>query len=95
MDYAKEVDGNEVGTWDGIITIFTGYGKNAKIKRFILTADGTENDRFITLEDCRKMIGETESTITVIFDDWLQGEVYNYGNYGDIWWQVGITQGFA
>lgn len=91
-----EVDGNEVGVWDGIITIFSGYGENAKIKRFIHTADGTENDTFITLEDCRKMIGETSGTVTVIFDDWTHGEIYVYGMYTNIAWiKYGTTQGFA
>ena len=90
------VDGNKIGTWDAIITIFSGYGDEAKIIRFIHTADGTENDNFITLEDCRAMIGKTERTVTVIFEDWIRGEIYTYGNYGDNkWWQVGTTQGFA
>lgn len=90
-----EVDGNRVGIYDGIVTIFTGYGDDAKIKRFILTANGTEEDQYVTLEDCRKMIGETESTVTVIFDGWLHGEIYKYGSYKDEWIKYGTTQGFA
>lgn len=94
-NYGKEVDGNKIGTWDGFITIFTGSDDDAKIKRFILTADGTDDDKYITLNDCRKMIGETDSPVTVIFEDYTHGEIYNYGNYGAKWVQIGSTQGFA
>lgn len=90
-----KVDGNKIGTWDGFITIFSGIDENAKIKRFILTANGDEHDKFITLEDCRKMIGETEYPVTVIFDDSMNGEIYNYGNYGERWERVGTTIGYA
>ena len=92
---AMKVDGNEVGTWDALITIFCGTNDEARIKRFFLVADGTDDDKFITLEDCRKMIGETSTPVTVIFDDWTHGEIYNYGNHGKEWWKVGETIGFA
>lgn len=92
---AIKVDGNAVGTWDGYITIFTGLDESAKIKRFILSADGTDDDKFITLEDCRKMIGKTSTPVTVIFDDWTHGEIYNYGNHGNLWEKIGNTEGFA
>jgi hypothetical protein len=89
------VDGNQIGLYDGIVTIFCGYDSNAKIKRFMLTAFGTDDDKYITLNDCRKMIGEPDCAVTVIFEDYLLGEIYNYGNYGKKWWQVGDTCGFA
>lgn len=98
----EQVDGNKVGTWDGFVTVFNGTDENARIIRFIQTANGDGNDRFITLEDCRKMFeqkygGETDClSIYVWFDDWTHGEIYNYGNYGDHQWrQVGQTIGFA
>ena len=98
----EQVDGNEVGTWDGFITIFGGTGENTRIIRFIHTANGDDNDKFITLEDCRKMFeqkygGETDClSIYVWFDDWVHGEIYHYNNYGNNeWWQVGQTIGFA
>lgn len=94
-NFGKEVDGNKIGTWDGFITIFSGYDDNAKIKNFCHTANGTEDDTYITLEDCRKMIGDTEEPVTVIFNDFTHGEIYNFGNYGKKWCQIGITQGFA
>lgn len=89
------VDGDKICCYDGIVTVFSGYGKTAKIKRFMLTADGLEDDKHVTLEDCREMIGETGDTVTVIFESALEGEIYNFGNYGDYWWQVGRTQGYA
>lgn len=92
----EQVDGNEVGTWDGFITIFCGTDENARIIRFIHTANGDDNDKFITLEDCRKMIGGNKyNSVTVIFEDWTHGEIYNYGNYGKCWVKTGETIGFA
>ena len=89
------VDGNEVGTWEAIITVFAGYDETAKIKRFVHAANGTDDDKFITLEDCRKMIGKVEKPIHVIIDDWLSGEMYTYGNHGDYWEKVGTTEGYV
>lgn len=95
-DLYETVDGNKVGTWDAIITIFSGYGEQAKIIRFIHTAEGTDNDKFITLEDCRKMIGETIAPVHVIFDDWTHGDIYTYGNSSEkVWEKTGETIGFA
>lgn len=93
-----EVDGNKVGTWDAFITIFSGTGDNAKIIRFIHNADGTDNDIFITLEDCRKMFEQKygkQLSLCVWFDDWTHGELYNYGNHGKCWEKIGETIGFA
>ena len=97
----EQVDGNKVGTWDAFITIFSGTDEGARIMRFILTANGDDNDKFITLEDCRKMFEqeyeqETDClSIYVWFDDWTHGEIYNYGNCGAKWYKTGETIGFA
>ena len=97
----EQVDGNKVGTWDGFITIFGGTDENARIIRFILTANGDGNDKFITLEDCRKMFEqkygkETDClSIYVCFNDWTHGDIYNCGNHGNRWEKIGETIGFA
>ena len=97
----EQVDGNKVGTWDAFITIFSGTDDNARIIRFIHTANGDDNDKFITLEDCRKMFEQEYGqeadclSIYVWFDDWTHGEIYNYGNYGAKWYKTGETIGFA
>lgn len=91
----KEVDGNTTGIWDGYVTIFCGENENAKIIRFILTAMGTSDDQCVTLEDCRKMIGE-ELPITVMFEDLTKGAIYRYGNYSDNkWYKIGETVGYC
>ena len=90
-NFGAEVDGNKTSIYDGIITIFSGE----KIKRVILTADGTKDDKVLTLEDCRKIIGDTKEPVTVIFDDAMHGEIYNYGNYGAKWHEIGKTIGYA
>ena len=33
--------------------------------------------------------------ITVFVESPLHGEIYQYGNYGDEWWQIGETGGYA
>lgn len=96
----EQVDGNEVGTCDGYITIFGGTGDSARIIRFIQTANGDSNDKFITLEMCRKQFsnqygGDGDPVLTVIFEDWTHGDIYKYGNHGDCWEKVGETIGFV
>ena len=86
-----KVDGN-TGIYDGIIRIICGD----KGKTIILNAFGDDNDKFITLDDCLKLIEYDANDICiVIFDDWTQGKIYQYGNYGKYWTEYGETRGFA
>lgn len=91
-----EVDGNKIGTYDGIVTICKGYGEAAKIVRFMLTANGDENDRFVSLNDCLEMMGgASDGSVTVIIEDVFDGKIFCYGNHGDYWEEVGTTNGYA
>ena len=73
-----KVDGN-TGIYDGIIRIICGN----KGKTIYLTAWGDENDEFITLDDCLKLIEYDDGVCIVMFDDWTSGKIYQYGNYGE------------
>lgn len=90
-----EVDGNTVGIWDGIIRIICGN----KAYTEYLVAQGTDYDKFISLNDCLKLIEydeDKDGVVIVIFDDLTHGEVYSYGNYlPKCWYQYGDTQGYA
>ena len=88
-----KVDGNTVGTYDGIIYIISAD----KGKTIIVTASGDETDRFFSLNDCLAEIGCGEDeTAIVIIEDYLHGFVYRYNNYNDkSWYQCGETEGFA
>lgn len=92
-----KVDGNAVGTWDGIIYIIC----EDKGKTLYITASGDESDRFVSLNDCLKEIGYEEgsdekSGVLVIIEDYTKGKVYRYDNYGDkSWYECGRTEGFA
>ena len=88
-----KVDGNTTGTYDGILYIISGD----KGKTIIVTADGTENDRFVSLNDCLTEIGCAEDeTAIVIIEDYMHGKVYRYGNYEKgVWYECGETEGFA
>lgn len=93
------IDGKHECMWDGIITIFKGFDDKAKIKRIILTAFGDDNDKCITLDDCLTLIGykgyhNDDDCVTVIFEDAMDGTIYNYGNYGAYWTKIGTTQGY-
>lgn len=89
----KKVDGNTTGTYDGFLYIISGD----KGKTICITANGDENDRFVSLNDCLAEIGcDKDDTAIVIIESFLQGWVYRYNNYGDqSWYECGITGGFA
>lgn len=88
-----KVDGDTVGTWDGIIYVVCGE----KSRTIFVTAIGDDNDKFITLNDILKEIDcNTYDYPLVIIEDALSGNVYRYNNYGDnSWWKVGETKGYA
>lgn len=86
-----KVDGN-TGIYAGIIRIIN----ENKAKTIFLSANGTEKDKLITLDDCLELIGYDGCGICiVIFDEWTRGEIYQYGNYGEFWTKYGTTHGFA
>lgn len=88
----QKVNGDEIGTYDGVIRII--YGDIGKT--IYLSAMGVENDRFISLNDCLQEIGYGGiGVVVVIIDDYMQGKVYMYGNYGNDWYEYGETRGFA
>lgn len=90
-----KVDGKKVGTWDGIIRIISGDVE----KTIFLIAHGTDDDQYVSLDDCLKLIDYENiqrNPVTVIIDDLFQGTVYCFGNYGDgCWYKVGTTQGYV
>ena len=86
-----KVDGNEVGTYDGFVYII---GEN-KYKKFILVAEGTEDDRFLSLNDCLKEIDYDGGVVLVIFENACSGKIFQYGNYGAEWYEHGETRGYA
>ena len=88
-----EVDGNDVGTWDGIIYIIWGD----KGKTVYVTAMGDVSDKFFSLNDCLEVIGYNgEGSVLVVVEDYTDGKVFRYNNYSDkAWREVGTTCGFA
>lgn len=48
---------------------------------------------FITLDELAEQF--PDQMITVIIDDPLDGEIYNYGNAGKKWLRIGTTGGYA
>lgn len=88
-----KVDGKTTGTYDGFLYIISGD----KGKTICVTADGTETDRFVSLNNCLAEVGCAEDeTAIVIIEDFTHGYVYRYNNYGDkAWYRCGETEGFA
>ena len=97
VTFMVKVDGNGIGTWDGFIYIIWGD----KARTICHTANGDENDTFISLNDCLEIIGykngeEILDNVLVILEDFTRGKVYRYNNYGDNgWYECGYTYGFA
>lgn len=91
----RKVDGKKTGTYDGFVYIICGD----KGKTICVTANGDENDKFVCLNDCIEIIGcdkEDTFSLIVIIEDYLNGTVYRYNNYGDnCWYEVGKTEGYA
>ena len=83
----------DTGIYDGVVRIMCGE----KATTIYLTAEGSENDKPITLDDCLNMIGGYQGEIcTVIFDDATSGKVYQFGNYSEKEWvHYGDTCGYA
>ena len=48
---------------------------------------------YITLDELAEQFPKKQ--ITVILDDPLDGEIWNYGNAGKMWIRIGITGGYA
>ena len=40
-------------------------------------------------------ISENGFMVTVFIQEPLNGKILQYGNYGDSWWQIGETMGYA
>ena len=88
----REVNGKEIGTYDGVVRII--YGDIGKT--IYLSASGVESDRFISLDDCLEEIGYNgEGVVIVIIDSCFEGKMYQYGNDGAYWCEYGETMGYA
>ena len=51
----------------------------------------------LTLKEISDQVMERykSATIVVIVNDPLHGEIYEYGNHGDYWEQIGVLSGYA
>ena len=49
----------------------------------------------LTLKEIADQLHEETDLITVIVQSPLSGEIYQWGNYGDEWWQIGELDGYA
>lgn len=102
MNYGEKIENPaEVGTYDGIVIIICKSLSKTGIrcKEITLTAEGTEDDRFLSLEDCINEIGfdktKGDCVISVVMESLLSGHIYQYGNHGPFWELHGKTQGYA
>lgn len=93
----ERIKGDEVGLYDGIIRIIW----KDKAKTIFLVANGDDDDRFISLNDCLKEIGYDKKShkeggvVIVIMDESLSGKAYIYGQYGNNWTEYGETRGYC
>lgn len=96
----KVVNGDEIGLCYGIITIIcdtAADGKSLRVKRLYPQIGDSPYDKPVTLNECLKIIEfDGEGVVTVIFEEPLRGEIYEYGNYSSkCWVRHGTTVGYA
>lgn len=94
------VNGDEIGLCYGIITIIcdtAADGKSLRVKRLYPQIGDSPYDKPVTLNECLQIIEfDGEGVVTVIFEEPLRGEIYEYGNYSPkCWVRHGTTVGYA
>lgn len=52
-----------------------------------------DGQKILTLKEVAEQLNAR--LITIFVDTPLKGMIYQYGNYGDSWWQIGETCGYA
>lgn len=93
----------EVCEFDGVnqSTVYIGFFNDLKKahlewnKEFV---NGLEMEvGTLTLEEIKEQIctGKHRLPITIFINSPLHGEILQYGNYGDSWYQIGETCGYA
>ena len=95
----KTIPDDEVVFYDGFLYIISRtneycerYTVVGEYKVDVLILD-PQFDNPISLSDIKR---ELPSVTKVIHEDYLKGEIYNYGNHkGETWEMTGTTMGFA
>lgn len=93
----KEIPDDEIVFYDGFLYIISSFDNGEETKceiDFIVLCP--EYDDSISLVDIQNKYPNVRK---VIFEDWLKGSIYNYGNHrkdkNKLWERVGTTVGFA
>ena len=93
----------EICPFDGINVSRVYLGGVTDLEKVILTWR-TDKERsemmeikyyVLTLKEIADRLREKTDLITVIVQRPLSGEIYQWGNYGDEWWQIGTLDGYA
>ena len=93
----------EICPFDGMNVSRVYVGGVAELERVILTWR-TDKERsemieincyVLTLKEIADQLREKTDLITVIVQRPLSGEIYQWGNYGDEWCQIGELDGYA
>lgn len=103
LRHDKVIPDDQVRIYDGFVYIIsrkvTGKGLHIKVHHSIdVICLNPEYDDPLSLVDIKKRFPKV---IKVIHEDWLRGDVYNYGNHatkdnGEEFWELtGETMGFA
>lgn len=88
--------------WDGVnaAAVYVGWLTRmelAKVKPNIEEIETGDRFEYLTLKEIADQVIEKYEipSVTVITDGPLHGEIYHYGNHGDLWEKVGDTRGYA
>lgn len=103
MEKIKNPEEYEICKFDGVgsSTVYIGSFDNlerAKLEwhKEYVEPMGMELET-LTLDEIKEQIKEQDKLfmITVFISNTLSGEILQYGNYGDSWWKIGTTCGYA
>lgn len=86
----KNIPDEHIAFDDGIIHIIQGREEGKlKCTKMIMLA---EYDQPLLLSEIQKRF---PNAYLIIWEDYLRGDIYRYGNHGDEWERIGTTVGFA
>lgn len=85
-----------VGTsWPYYAGVYAGSLDRLRLIDDLLDWKDDKDIPYLSLADISKQRGGEERLITVITNGPLNGQIYQWGNYGDEWWVIGAHKGYA
>lgn len=91
IENPQEYEVCKISEWGEVAGVYAGgFSDHEKVDLKWHTA----NDRdYLTLSEIAEQVNAT--LITVFVETAFEGKIFQYGNYGADWWEIGKTGGYA